>query len=46
LKTTGNFEWAHTAPVSLAFNSPIDFLLVADFYNVKKNPGDNEMALA
>ncbi|OAA37909.1 Protein kinase-like domain protein [Metarhizium rileyi] len=39
-------EWAHTAPASLAFNSPIGFLPVADFYKGRNSLGDDEIAFA
>lgn len=41
-----NWEWAHTAPASQAFNSPIGFLPVRDFYDGKNNLGNNEIAFA
>ncbi|QPH11293.1 hypothetical protein C2857_002994 [Epichloe festucae Fl1] len=41
-----DWEWAYTAPASLAFNSPIGFLPVADFYKGKNSLGDDEIAFA
>lgn len=41
-----DWEWAHTAPASLAFNSPIGFLPVADFYKGNNSLGDDEIAFA
>ncbi|KAF1731191.1 hypothetical protein CRV24_009270 [Beauveria bassiana] len=41
-----DWEWAHTAPSSHAFNSPIALLPVADFYHGKNCLGDDELYLA
>ncbi|KAM3451332.1 hypothetical protein MY3296_005373 [Beauveria thailandica] len=41
-----DWEWAHTAPASHAFNSPIALLPVADFYHGKNGLGDDELYLA
>lgn len=41
-----DWEWAHTAPLSHAFNSPIGLLPVADFYNGARHLGDDEMVFA
>ncbi|KAG8420711.1 hypothetical protein J3458_002644 [Metarhizium acridum] len=41
-----DWEWAHTATASQAFNSPIGFLPVADFYNGKNSLGDDEIIFA
>ncbi|KAG8420777.1 hypothetical protein J3458_002705 [Metarhizium acridum] len=41
-----DWEWAHTATSSQAFNSPIGFLPVADFYNGKNSLGDDEIIFA
>lgn len=41
-----DWEWAHTAPASHAFNSPIAFLPVADFYDGKNGLGEDEHLLA
>ncbi|WQF86079.1 Putative aminoglycoside phosphotransferase, protein kinase-like domain superfamily [Colletotrichum destructivum] len=41
-----DWEWAHTAPPAHAFNSPIAFLPVADFYNGSNELGDDELAFA
>ncbi|QPG97574.1 hypothetical protein C2857_006554 [Epichloe festucae Fl1] len=40
------YEWAHTAPLALAFNSPIGLLPVADFYDGKNCLGDDEAVFA
>lgn len=37
-----DWEWAHTAPEALAFNSPIMLLPVADFYNGANDLGEDE----
>lgn len=37
-----DWEWAHTAPAALAFNSPIGFLPVGDFYDGKNDIGQDE----
>ena len=41
-----DWEWAHTASPSNAFNSPIGFLPVGDFYSGKDNLGDDEIVFA
>ncbi|KAK9438659.1 Protein kinase-like domain protein [Metarhizium brunneum] len=41
-----DWEWAHTATSSDAFNSPIGLLPVADFYNGKNSLGDDETIFA
>lgn len=41
-----DWEWAHTATADDAFNSPIGFLPVADFYNGKNSLGDDETIFA
>ncbi|KID85908.1 Protein kinase-like domain protein [Metarhizium guizhouense ARSEF 977] len=41
-----DWEWAHTSTASDAFNSPIGFLPVADFYNGKNSLGDDETIFA
>ncbi|TID06597.1 hypothetical protein CH35J_000501 [Colletotrichum higginsianum] len=41
-----DWEWAHTAPPVVAFNSPIGFLPVADFYNGSNDLGDDEVTFA
>lgn len=41
-----DWEWAHTAPPALAFNSPIGLLPVADFYDGKNCLGDDEAVFA
>lgn len=41
-----DWEWAHTAPPSLAFNSPIGVLPVADFYDGKNEIGEDEAVFA
>ncbi|KAI1132168.1 hypothetical protein F5Y10DRAFT_274984 [Nemania abortiva] len=41
-----DWEWAHTAPPSHAFNSPIGLLPVADFYDGKNDLGDDEIIFA
>ncbi|POR35227.1 Uncharacterized protein TPAR_04578 [Tolypocladium paradoxum] len=41
-----DWEWAHTASPAQAFNSPIGFLPVADFYSGKNNLGDDEIVFA
>ncbi|GAB0135247.1 hypothetical protein EsDP_00003592 [Epichloe bromicola] len=45
---TGIIDWelAHTAPASLAFNSPVGFLPIADFYKGKNSLGDDEVVFA
>ncbi|RDW62925.1 phosphotransferase family protein [Aspergillus mulundensis] len=37
-----DWEWAHTAPASLAFNSPVMLLPVADFYDGVTQIGEDE----
>ncbi|OAR01098.1 hypothetical protein LLEC1_05447 [Akanthomyces lecanii] len=41
-----DWEWAHTAPASIAFNSPVALLPVADFYGGNNRPGQDELLLA
>ncbi|KAG9258928.1 uncharacterized protein F5Z01DRAFT_641794 [Emericellopsis atlantica] len=41
-----DWEWAHTASLANAFNSPIGLLPVADFYNGKNELGDDEVVFA
>ncbi|KAH7019476.1 hypothetical protein EDB80DRAFT_819886 [Ilyonectria destructans] len=41
-----DWEWAHTAAPTHAFNSPIGFLPVADFSRGKNSLGDDEVAFA
>ncbi|KAI0535255.1 hypothetical protein GGR58DRAFT_504463 [Xylaria digitata] len=41
-----DWEWAYTAPPTLAFNSPISLLPVAQFYEGAKNLGDDEITFA
>ncbi|KAJ6442415.1 parp domain-containing protein [Purpureocillium lavendulum] len=41
-----DWEWAHTAPAYHAFNSPIGFLPVAEFYDGKSTIGVDEAAFA
>ncbi|KAI1387436.1 uncharacterized protein F4822DRAFT_282470 [Hypoxylon trugodes] len=41
-----DWEWAHTAPPTHAFNSPIGLLPVADFYNGANSLGDDETTFA
>lgn len=41
-----DWEWAHTAPPTHAFNSPIGFLPVADFYAGANSLGDDEITFA
>ncbi|KAH7308943.1 hypothetical protein B0I35DRAFT_398230 [Stachybotrys elegans] len=41
-----DWEWAHTASLTRAFNSPIGLLPVADFYNGKNTLGNDEVAFA
>ncbi|KAJ8127627.1 hypothetical protein O1611_g6006 [Lasiodiplodia mahajangana] len=41
-----DWEWAHTAPPSCAFNSPIVLLHVADFYNGVNDISQNETIFA
>ncbi|KAG5817964.1 hypothetical protein H9Q74_010093 [Fusarium xylarioides] len=41
-----DWEWAHTASPAHAFNSPIGFLPVADFYCGKNSLGDDEVVFA
>ncbi|KAI0199161.1 hypothetical protein F4808DRAFT_222400 [Astrocystis sublimbata] len=41
-----DWEWAHTAPPSHAFNSPIGLLPVGDFYDGKNDIGDDEIFFA
>ena len=39
-------EWAHTASLAHAFNSPIGFLPVSDFYRSRNDLGDDEVVFA
>ena len=41
-----DWEWAHTAPASIAFNSPIGFLPVGDFYDGVNDIGSDESVFA
>ncbi|EPE04410.1 hypothetical protein F503_01414 [Ophiostoma piceae UAMH 11346] len=41
-----DWEWAHTAPASIAFNSPIGFLPVGDFYDGANDIGADESVFA
>lgn len=41
-----DWEWAHTASAGHAFNSPIAFLPVSQFYDSANNLGDEEIAFA
>ncbi|KAI0882820.1 kinase-like domain-containing protein [Annulohypoxylon maeteangense] len=41
-----DWEWAHTAPLSHAFNSPLAIFDVAEFYNGVNNLSDNETVFA
>ena len=41
-----DWEWAHTAPAALAFNSPLVLLPVAEFYDGKNNLGEQEVEFA
>ncbi|KAF7559438.1 hypothetical protein G7046_g4727 [Stylonectria norvegica] len=41
-----DWEWAHTASAAHAFNSPIGFLPVGDFYDGKNDLGDDEAVFA
>ncbi|KAI0871249.1 hypothetical protein GGS24DRAFT_472212 [Hypoxylon argillaceum] len=41
-----DWEWAHTAPLSHAFNSPMGLLPVSEFYNSKNELGDDEVVFA
>jgi hypothetical protein len=41
-----DWEWAHTASPAHAFNSPIGFLPVGDFYDGKNSLGDDEVVFA
>ena len=41
-----DWEWTHTAPPALAFNSPIGFLPVGDFYDGKNDLGEDEVVFA
>ncbi|EEU37153.1 uncharacterized protein NECHADRAFT_37196 [Fusarium vanettenii 77-13-4] len=41
-----DWEWAHTASPAHAFNSPIGFLPVADFYRGENNLGSDEVIFA
>lgn len=41
-----DWEWAHTAPAALAFNSPIGLLPVSQFYNGVNNLGSDEVVFA
>ncbi|KAI1410391.1 hypothetical protein F5Y13DRAFT_202162 [Hypoxylon sp. FL1857] len=47
-KITGiiDWEWAHTAPAHLAFNSPIGLLPVGKFYSGENNLGEDETTFA
>jgi hypothetical protein len=40
-----DWEWAHTAPFELAFNSPIACLPVGDFYDGANSLGEDEITL-
>lgn len=41
-----DWEWAHTASPSHAFNSPVGFLPVAEFYDGKNGLGEDEVCFA
>lgn len=41
-----DWEWAHTAPAEVAFNSPIGFLPVGEFYDGNNNLGEDEAIFA
>lgn len=41
-----DWEWAYTAPLAQAFNSPIGLLPVADFYDGASGLGEDEMFFA
>ena len=41
-----DWEWAYTAPASLAFNSPMGLLPVGDFYKGSNSLGDDEITFA
>ncbi|GKU10534.1 udp-n-acetylmuramate--l-alanine ligase [Fusarium langsethiae] len=41
-----DWEWAHTASPAHAFNSPIGFLPVTDFYRGRNDLGDDEVVFA
>ncbi|KAI4870544.1 kinase-like domain-containing protein [Hypoxylon rubiginosum] len=41
-----DWEWAHTAPPTHAFNSPIGFFSVAQFYSGANDLGDDEVTFA
>lgn len=41
-----DWEWAHTAPPCRAFNSPVAFLPVADFYRGENGLGEDELVFA
>ncbi|KAI2463258.1 hypothetical protein F4781DRAFT_417242 [Annulohypoxylon bovei var. microspora] len=41
-----DWEWAHTAPLSHAFNSPMGLLPLADFYKGANHLGDDEITFA
>lgn len=41
-----DWEWAHTAPPAHAFNSPIGFFSVAQFYSGANDLGDDEATFA
>jgi hypothetical protein len=41
-----DWEWAHTAPLFHAFNSPIGILPVGEFYDGMDHLGDNEATFA
>lgn len=41
-----DWEWAHTMPPEIAFNSPIGLLPVADFYDGANNLGEDEFVFA
>ena len=38
-----DWEWAHTSPSSIAFNSPVMLLPVADFYDGMNQIGEDEL---
>jgi hypothetical protein len=41
-----DWEWAHTMPPEIAFNSPIGLLPVADFYDGVNDIGEDEVVFA
>ncbi|VUC29426.1 unnamed protein product [Clonostachys rosea] len=41
-----DWEWAHTAPPELAFNSPMGLLSVGDFYKGDNSLGEHEVVFA